>query len=228
MKKSKLRFLTCLAICALCMSAFSVTAFAGIDQEYAEPVLEYGEPLSQEMDIVTRDLLYDKATNKQFITIEDRDGNIFYLVIDYDAPVNEDEEQYKTYFLNPVDTDDLMALTGKEQSKPLACNCKDKCVAGAVNISCPVCTANMTECAGKEEVAAKPEQAPATEPQPEGIDNRAATAILALLLVAILAGMIAIVKIVKNQPKAKAPADLFDYDYDDDEEEAEDEEGEDR
>ena len=34
-----------------------------------------GEPFSEGSDIVTRDMLYDKATNKQFITIQDRDGN---------------------------------------------------------------------------------------------------------------------------------------------------------
>ena len=75
MKKSKLRFLTCLAVCILCMSAFSVTAFAGGGPEFeeTEPIEtvsepESGEPLSEETDIVTRDLLYDKATNKQFIT----------------------------------------------------------------------------------------------------------------------------------------------------------------
>ena len=61
-----------------------------------EPVTkEPGEGFSENGNSVTRDLLYDKYTNKQFITITDRDGNTFYLVIDYDSPVNEDEEQYR-------------------------------------------------------------------------------------------------------------------------------------
>ena len=38
-----------------------------------------GEPFSDESDISTRDLLYDKATNKQFITVQDRDGNTCLL-----------------------------------------------------------------------------------------------------------------------------------------------------
>ena len=34
----------------------------------------------------------NKHTNKQFITVQDRDDNLFYIVIDYDAPVNEEED----------------------------------------------------------------------------------------------------------------------------------------
>ena len=45
---------------------------------------------------MTRDLLYDAATNKQFITVETSGGNTFYIVIDYDKPVDEDGEQYHT------------------------------------------------------------------------------------------------------------------------------------
>ena len=42
--------------------------------------------------------LYDKATNKQFITVQTSGGNTFYIVIDYDKPTDEDGEQYQTYF----------------------------------------------------------------------------------------------------------------------------------
>lgn len=232
MKKSKLRFLTCLAVCVLCMSAFSVTAFAGGGPEFeetepsetvSEP--ESGEPLSEETDIVTRDLLYDKATNKQFITIEDRDGNIFYLVIDYDAPVNEDEEQFKTYFLNPVDTDDLAALAEEEETAPVVCTCSEKCVAGAVNTNCPVCATNMTECAGKETKPAEPEPEPTTEPEPEPEKSNSAAGLLVLLLIAALGGggAFAYIKFIKNKPKTKTSPDLDDYDFEDenDEEDAE-------
>lgn len=232
MKKSKLRFLTCLAVCILCMSAFSVTAFAGGGPEFeeTEPIEtvsepESGEPLSEETDIVTRDLLYDKATNKQFITIEDRDGNIFYLVIDYDAPVNEDEEQFKTYFLNPVDTDDLTALAKEEETALVVCTCSEKCAAGAVNTSCPVCATNMTECAGKETKPAEPEPEPTTESEPEPEKSNSAAGLLVLLLIAALGGggAFAYIKFIKNKPKTKTSPDLDDYDFEDedDEEDAE-------
>ena len=35
----------------------------------------------------TVDLLYSKATNKQFITVQTRKGETYYLVIDYDKPL---------------------------------------------------------------------------------------------------------------------------------------------
>ncbi|MGN1028073.1 MAG: DUF4366 domain-containing protein, partial [Faecousia sp.] len=119
-----------------------------------EPVTkEPGEGFSENGNAVTRDLLYDKYTNKQFITITDRDGNTFYLVIDYDSPVNEDEEQYQTYFLNPVDTADLMALVGEETEETVAvCSCTEHCQPGAVNMNCEICAKDMTQCVGKEAV----------------------------------------------------------------------------
>ena len=79
---------------------------------------EPGTGFTAEGNAVTRDLLYDKATNKQFVTLETKDGTVFYLVIDYDSPVNEEEEQYQTYFLNLVDAADLAALVGEEEAEP--------------------------------------------------------------------------------------------------------------
>ena len=80
--------------------------------------LEPGVGFTSEGNAVTRDLLYDKATNKQFVTLETKDGTVFYLVIDYDSPINEEEEQYQTYFLNLVDAADLAALVGEEEAEP--------------------------------------------------------------------------------------------------------------
>lgn len=233
MKKTKIHMLTVFLAVMLSLTAFSMTAYAGGGPEgeetlpeETEPSTEPGEPFSEDSDIVTRDLLYDKATNKQFLTIEDRAGNVFYLVIDYDAPVNEDEEQYKTYFLNPVDTDDLAALAKESEEKPAACVCTERCAAGAVNMNCPVCSANMTECAGRElepEPTTAPEEEP--EPEPEPKKSGGAKGILAVLLLLALAGgggAYAYLKFVKDKKTAKPSADLDDYDLED-EEEGEDE-----
>ena len=77
-----------------------------------EPTIEPGEGFSEEGQFVTRDLLYDENTNKQFITVQTKGGSTFYLVIDYDKPVDEEGEQYETYFLGVVDESDLLAASG--------------------------------------------------------------------------------------------------------------------
>lgn len=239
MKKTKFHILTVFLAVMLTFTAFSMTAYAGGGPEEeetlleeTEPVIEPGEPFSEDTDIVTRDLLYDKATNKQFLTIEDRAGNVFYLVIDYDAPVNEDEEQYKTYFLNPVDTDDLAALAVESEAAPAACICTERCAAGAVNMNCPVCSANMTECAGRE-VQPEPTEEPEEnqEPEPEPQKSGSTKGILAVLLLLVLAGgggAYAYLKFVKNKKVAKPSADLDDYEFEDEdnEDEASDDNGE--
>ena len=130
-----------------------------------EPTVEPGEGYEQEGKLVTRDLLYDKHTNKQFITVQTSGGSTFYIVIDYDKPVNEEEEQYQTYFLSMVDEADLLAAIEKAGVELPTCTCTEKCTAGAVNTDCPVCATNMTECAG---VAPEPEEPEAQEPETGG------------------------------------------------------------
>ena len=65
----------------------------------------------------TLDVLYSAATNKQFITVQSKNGNTFYLVIDYDKPIDEEAEIYETHFLNLVDERDLLALMSDEEKE---------------------------------------------------------------------------------------------------------------
>lgn len=155
-------------LCAvLCMTAFATVAYAdGGDyyddelppetwQEETQPednTIAPGTPFTEDGIAATRDLLYDKHTNKQFITVETRNGHTLYIVIDYDKLLDEEEERYQTYFLNPVDEADLMALLEDDsQNTPIVCSCTEKCTAGKVNTNCALCKMDMTNCAGEEQ-----------------------------------------------------------------------------
>lgn len=150
-----------------------------------EPTLEPGEGFSEEGNLVTRDLLYDKHTNKQFITVQTSGGSTFYIVIDYDKPVDEEGEQYETYFLGVVDEADLLAAFESAGGELPACTCTEKCAAGAVNTACPVCATNMTECAGVEPEP-EPEPEPAEDPEPEAEAGGGSLGLLAMVLAAVV------------------------------------------
>ena len=232
------RKLWILLLAVVCLLALSATAFAKVevDSGVIETWAQIAQPPpntapatpdapakmdtseNQEPDsggFYTRDLLYDADTHKQFITVQGRDGNLFYIVIDYDVAVGEGEEQYKVYFLNQVDESDLAALVGDSgTAAPPVCSCGERCAVGAVNTACPVCAVNMTECAGKEP---EPMPEPVTKPEPEPEPERTGGigSVLAVLLLAALAGggAVCYLKFFKKKPDTRGSADLDDYDY---------------
>ena len=77
-----------------------------------------GQPFTQNGNMVTRDVLYSASTNKQFIAVQSRAGQTYYMVIDYDKPIDEENEIYETYFLNLVDDRDLMSVLTDEEIVP--------------------------------------------------------------------------------------------------------------
>lgn len=232
-KRKGIRLLAALALCfTLCIS-FTVPAFAYADDTEQElPVTEApqpeatpetvapeepeqyeGEPIDGEGNAYTRDLLYDKATNKQFITVQTKTGNTFYVVIDYDAPINEEEEQYQTYFLNMVDEADLLALLDEETASSLTtCNCDTRCEAGAVNTECPVCKTNMSECTGAVPEPEEPvEDAEAEAPEePENASPNIALIIGIVALVGIGGGVYYYFKFVRGKKQKDEDLDFFD------------------
>lgn len=220
------RIFAMLLVVMLCVTAFSTVAYAGGGEEGDEPVIDLpveetleptiqpGEPFSEDGNLITRDLLYDEHTNKQFITVETRGGNTFYIVIDYDKPTDEDGEQYHTYFLNMVDEADLLALLEDESGEAPSCSCAQKCVAGNVNVNCPVCATNMTECTGKEAQPAQPETSE-PDPEPEAEEKSSILPILLILVLFAGGGAAVYLKLFKNKGKTKASPDLDDYDFGD-------------
>ena len=192
------------------------------EEEEAETP-EPGSGFTADGNAITRDLLYDKATNKQFVTLETKDGTVFYLVIDYDSPVNEEEEQYQTYFLNLVDAADLAALVGEEEAEPEEeapplCSCRERCQVGKINTTCPVCTADLTACLGEEPEPEAPEELDDPQPAPDAEepeeDSSSAVAAVILLLVILVGGAVFVVKLLRRKGKAPSrPPEDDDEDY---------------
>ena len=217
------------ALCAaVLLCAFGAPAYAyasgGEGEDYGdptmetpapepEPTIEPGEGFEEEGNLVTRDLLYDEHTNKQFITVQTAGGSTFYIVIDYDKPVDEEGEQYETYFLNMVDEADLLAAAEAAGVEQAVCSCSEKCAAGAVNTDCPVCSLKIAECVGVE-----PEPVEDTEPvddpepeQPEDTDGNMGTILLILAIAAVGGGAGWYFKVYR--PKQQRAAEAVEEDY---------------
>lgn len=258
--KSKLKTLSCVLAVVLCMTAFSVTAFASDGGYYAsnenetetppesidsivvgtEDVklpensgIDAGDALTPDgnltlIDDILQVEVYEseesELVEKQFITVQSKNGNYFYLVIDR---VGDTEN---VYFMNLVDEADLMALMeeGSTETPVVTCTCTDKCVMGSINTNCEICRTNMSECTGKEAVVD-------TEPEPdtdkpaadEPADEPQSTSglLIVVLIIAVGAGgAVYWFKFRNNQPKNKGSDDLDDYNFgqdDEDEEETE-------
>lgn len=208
----------------VCMGGFSMTAYAqgnDIPTDDSGVITETEpQPLTPEGNMsLVDDISGEASEDKQFIVVQSKGGNYFYIIID-----NAAEGENTVHFLNQVDESDLMALMddGEEATEtPAVCTCTEKCETGKINTSCPVCSTNMTACSGKE---AEPETEEVTE-QPEETNNTGG--LVVFLIVALLGGGGALYyfKFMKPKQSVKGSTDLEDFDfedYDEDEPEADD------
>ena len=162
-----------------------------------------GMPYQADGNSHTLDVLYSAATNKQFITLQTKNGNTFYLVIDYDKPVDEEAEMYETYFLNLVDERDLLALMSDEEKE-------------AVPMPTPEIIYVTPEPTAVSIITPQPPQPPAQSTTDK------TTALLALFVIAGI-GVVGAVIFLKsrNQPTARHADSELDLDDDDEDESTE-------
>ena len=157
----------------------------------------------------------DEATgegdDKQFYTITTETGNVFYLIIDGKRDDNN------VYFLNGVTEADLMALAEKNEGTMSVIpaedvfTCTDKCEAGEVNTTCPVCKNDLKGCTGKEKPA-EAEELAQTEP-PKKDNGSVGTIIFIIVALLAVGGVGYYVKIVRPKQQAEDDGDFEDDGY---------------
>lgn len=148
----------------------------------------------------------------QFVTVESKNGNTFYLVIDHATG--------DVYFLNLVDEADLLALL-EDEGYEVECDCEMRCQPGEVNTNCPVCRTDLNECTGAvPEPTPEPTKTPTTEPQEDNGNGFNVTALLPIALIVALGagGAYYFLKVRKRKPDTSGATDLDDYAFPDDDE----------
>lgn len=219
-----------LLILLLCFSlnCCTKTAYALVTNETEPPeqtelnaVQDWSSPntLTPEGNLtVIDDVQSFNSSEKEFLTVQTKSGNYFYIIIERDS-----KGKQTVHFLNQVDEADLLALLEDEPKveKPPVCICKgqDKCFIGSVNTACEVCAVSMQDCLGKEIAQTEPEQDSKAKPM-------AALGALLALLAIFGAGGFYLFKSIAARNANKQPAPDFDDDDDylEDDEEVEIEE----
>ena len=212
MNKIRTSLFTVLLTVMMSIFIFPATAFAGGGENIETVPPKAPEkptitaPLTPEGNLtLVDDIKVKESSDKQFVTLQSKNGNYFYLVIDRAG------DKENVYFLNLVDEADLMALIEDKDKKvePLkVCTCSIKCETGKVKSDCPVCINDLNQCVGK-----------ATEPIEIAPERKSNTGnlLLILLLIGGLGGAFYFFKTLKNKQKTKGDIDPLDYDYDEDE-----------
>jgi len=174
------------------------------------PTIQPGTGFSIPGNAVARDLLYDKHTNKQFLRVQARGGSSYFIVIDYDKPLDEAGESYETYFLNMVDARDLLDVIDEDDLPE-----RFRATTPAPT-EIPIPTMPPT-----------PPPVPTPEPDPVPLPAQTeggSGGIVILLLIAGGGGAVWYFKFRKPQEKGRKKSDYDDFGMDDEYEEDEPEE----
>lgn len=198
-----------------------ITSVAVTSEPVAEPTLPTLGGLTPDGNLALIDDILGGAyysseevgdSQMQFVTVESKNGNTFYLVIDHATG--------DVYFLNLVDEADLLALL-EDDGYEVECDCDVRCQPGEVNTDCPVCRNDLNECVGEEpEPTPAPTAAPMTEPESEESGGFNAASLLPILLIVVLGagGAYYFLKVRKRKPDTSGATDLDDYAFPDDDE----------
>lgn len=184
---------------------------AGTDQTAngdAAGETESSGALTPEGNMTLVDSVTSSSGSKQFMTLTTRDGNFYYLIIDYDKDGNQN-----VHFLNQVDERDLIGLVDDNEAEELKKELAEK--------DETVETTSSSETAPTE--TATQDSTPTTEPEKTitiagfKISQRTAVGIIGLALLALLCivGFIVLGKKKKSETKKQDPDADYDADLSD-------------
>ena len=210
--KRKYRIFAVLLAALILTGGLSVTAHAETPQTVPEdtPTDDSGvkvdpQPLTPEGNMtLVDDIQGDAAKDKQFIVVQSRGGNYFYIIID-----NAAEGENRVHFLNQVDEADLLSIIDEDLQ-----SIQEQTAPPVIEQPTPI---------------TEPE--PTTQPEPEQPkENNSMYGLILFLVLALLGGGGAIlyVKVIKSKQNVKGNTDLDEFDFEEwDEDEPESEAAED-
>lgn len=174
-----------------------------------ESTEESHEPLTPAGNMTLVDNVTTSTGTKQFLTLTSREGNFYYLIIDYDKDGNEN-----VHFLNQVDERDLISLMDEDEAKELE-----------EQLAAKKAEEDAKKAALETPITQTPEPEPEPAPEPEKvfeiagyeIPQKSFVAVIGLAMIALIcfAGFIVLTKKKKAETKKPDPDADYDEDYGD-------------